>query len=65
MEPLMTRITTLKTTLNKEMNGVQLIAYFVRIRIQPLKAKASQMWNLSGLKDKSRTSEDDVPKEIV
>jgi hypothetical protein len=47
-EPLMTRITKLKTIVNKEMNGVQLIAYFLQIRIQPLKARASQMWNFAG-----------------
>jgi hypothetical protein len=51
MEPLMSRIVKLKSTVNKEMNGAQLIAYFLRLRIQPLKARVSQLWNYSGSKD--------------
>jgi hypothetical protein len=40
-ESLMTRIMKLKTAVNKEMNGVQLIAYFHHIRIQPLQDRIS------------------------
>jgi hypothetical protein len=34
-EPLMTRNTKLKTTMNKEMNDVQLIAYFLEFASNP------------------------------
>jgi hypothetical protein len=51
--------------LNKEMNGLQLIAYFHQIRIQPLKVRDSQMWTYSGTTDKSRTLEEEVPEEVV
>jgi hypothetical protein len=52
IESVMTQIIKLKTAVNKEMNGVQLMVYFHQIWIQPLKARVSQMWNYSGLKDK-------------
>jgi hypothetical protein len=61
----MNRIIKMKTAVRKEMNGVQMMAYFHRIRIQLLKARVSQMWNYSCLKDKSRTLEEDVPEETV
>jgi hypothetical protein len=65
LEALMTRIMKLKTAVNKEMNGVQLIAYFLQNHIQPLKVRVSQMWNYFGSKHKLRNSEEDVPKEIL
>jgi hypothetical protein len=37
--PLMTRIIELKSTVKKEMNGVQLVAYFLWICVQLLKAR--------------------------
>jgi hypothetical protein len=48
IEPLMTQIIKLKTAVNKEMNGLQSIAYFHRICIQPLRARVSQIWTYSG-----------------
>jgi hypothetical protein len=64
-EPLITRIVKQKTAFNMEMNGVQLIAYILRIRIQPVKARISQLWNYAGPKDQSRTSEEEALEEII
>jgi hypothetical protein len=47
------------------MIGLQLIAYFHQIHIQPLKARVSHMWNYSGASDKLRTSEEEVPDEVI
>jgi hypothetical protein len=55
-DPLMAQIFKLKTAVNKEMKGLQLIAYFHWIHIQSLKARVSQTWTYSGTTDKSRTS---------
>jgi hypothetical protein len=55
----------LKTAVNKEMNGVQHIAYFLQIHIQPLKVRVLEMWNYSSSKDKLRILEEGVPKEII
>jgi hypothetical protein len=54
----------LKSTVKKEMNGVQLVAYFLWICVQLLKARISKMWSYYGLKDKSSTSKE-VPKEFL
>jgi ribonucleotide reductase alpha subunit len=65
IESLMNRIIKMKTAVRKEMNGVQMMAYFHRIHIQLLKVRVSQMWNYSCLNDKSRTLEEDVPEETI
>jgi hypothetical protein len=53
----------LKSKVNKEMDGVQIIAYFLQIHIQPLKARVSQLCNYAGSKDHSRILEEEVPKK--
>jgi hypothetical protein len=60
----MTRVLELQSALKKELNGVQLIAYFLQIRVQPLQARIHKMWSYSGTKDDSRISEEDLPTEI-
>jgi hypothetical protein len=47
-----------------ELLGVKIIAYFLRLCVQPLQARASQRWSFSGLKDKSRVSDQELPEEI-
>jgi hypothetical protein len=42
-DPLMERIRVLQTTVGEELSGVQIIALFLRRRIQPLQARASAM----------------------
>jgi hypothetical protein len=64
-DSLMTRIVKLNTAVNKEMNGLQLIVYFHRIRIQPVKARVPQMWTYSGTIDKSRTLAEEVVDEVI
>jgi hypothetical protein len=39
-EPLMTRIKALQVEEKKELLNVQIIAYFLQLRIQPLQARA-------------------------
>jgi hypothetical protein len=63
-EPLMTRILSLRSAVRKELKGVQLIAYFLHLWIQPLQARVSQIWNYSGLKDKLRICDKDWTNEI-
>jgi hypothetical protein len=60
----MTQILELQSAVRKELNGVQLIAYFLHIQVQPLQARVSKMWSYFGSKDESRISEEEVPSEI-
>jgi hypothetical protein len=48
MEPMMEKINALQSTIGKELSGLQLMAIFMRMRIQPLQARARQMWNYAG-----------------
>jgi hypothetical protein len=57
-EPLMTRIRALQAAERKELLGVQIITYFLRLCIQPMQGRVSRICSYSGLEDKSR-----VPKE--
>jgi hypothetical protein len=56
IKPLLTRILQLKSAVNKEINGTQLIVFFLQHRIQPLQARVSKLWTYSGVKDESRVS---------
>jgi hypothetical protein len=42
-EPLMTRIRALQAEEKKELLGVKIIAYFLRLLVQPLQARDSQV----------------------
>ena len=41
------------------------MAFFMRMRVQPLQARAHQMWNYLGLADETRVLKDDVTEEEV
>jgi hypothetical protein len=60
IKPLLTRIAQLKDATNKELNGTQLIVFFLQCRIQPLHARVSKLWAYSGSKDQSRESQSNL-----
>ncbi|KAK1669683.1 hypothetical protein QYE76_057842 [Lolium multiflorum] len=55
-EALMSRIRQLQNTRGKELSGVQITAYFLRIRVQPLQARKNPLWTYSGENDANRIS---------
>ncbi|KAK1682439.1 hypothetical protein QYE76_043287 [Lolium multiflorum] len=63
-ETLMTRIHQLQNTDGDELSGVQIIAYFLRIRMQPLQARKNPLWMYSGAKDVDRFSKDLFVKDL-
>jgi hypothetical protein len=63
-ESLVARIQALQNTQGEELSGVQIIAYFLRLRVQPLKARASPLWLYSGVDDAARFSKDLSVKDL-
>ncbi|KAM0869630.1 hypothetical protein ACQ4PT_040555 [Festuca glaucescens] len=57
-EHLIERIKTLQTTRGKELSGVQIIAHFLRIQVQPIQARSGHLWLYCGAGDIARISED-------
>nr|XP_051185211.1 uncharacterized protein LOC127299309 [Lolium perenne] len=55
-EALMTRIHELQNTRGKELSGIQITAYFLRTRVQPLHARKNPFWNYAGDEDADRLS---------
>jgi hypothetical protein len=53
---LIARIQELQNTDGAELSGVQIIAHFMRLRIQPLQARKNPMWMYSGPEDSDRIS---------
>ncbi|KAM0842203.1 hypothetical protein ACQ4PT_058512 [Festuca glaucescens] len=62
-EPMMQKIQALQSTVGKELSGLQLMALFMRMCIQPLQDRAHQMWNYVGSADETRVSKDDVAED--
>jgi hypothetical protein len=60
--PLLTRIQALKEGKGSALSGIQLMAFFVQCRVQPLQHCLTKLWNYSGLEDPSRISEDLIQK---
>jgi hypothetical protein len=60
--PLLTRIQALK---GGALSGIQLMAFFVQHRVQPLQHHLSKLWSYSGLVDPSRISGDLMEKQEV
>ncbi|KAK1608619.1 hypothetical protein QYE76_032292 [Lolium multiflorum] len=54
----MTRIHELQNTRGQELSGIQITAYFLRIRVQPLQARKNPLWMYAGDKDVDRLSVD-------
>ncbi|KAK1678252.1 hypothetical protein QYE76_039100 [Lolium multiflorum] len=63
-EALMARIRHLQNTRGKELSGVQITAYFLRIRVQPLQARKNPLWTYSGENDANRISSDLSVKDL-
>ncbi|XP_071681728.1 uncharacterized protein [Lolium perenne] len=63
-EALMARIRHLQNTRGKELSGVQITAYFLRIRVQPLQARKNPLWTYSGENDANRISDDLSAKDL-
>jgi hypothetical protein len=63
--PLLTRIQTLKGGKGDALSGIQLMAFFVQRRVQPLQHRLAKLWSYSGLVDPSRISGDLMEKQEV
>ncbi|KAK1607236.1 hypothetical protein QYE76_030909 [Lolium multiflorum] len=63
-EALMTRIRELQSTRGKELSGIQITAYFLRIRVQPLQARKNPLWMYAGDEDVERLSTDLPAKDL-
>ncbi|KAK1667652.1 hypothetical protein QYE76_055811 [Lolium multiflorum] len=61
---LMSRIHQLQNTRGKELSGVQIFAYFLRIRVQPLRARKNPLWTYAGENDANRLSNDLSAKDL-
>ncbi|KAK1678003.1 hypothetical protein QYE76_038851 [Lolium multiflorum] len=64
IEALMKRIHELQNTRGKELSGIQITAYFLRIRVQPLQARKNPLWMYAGEKDIDRLSKDLSVKDL-
>ena len=63
-DALMKRIHELQNTRGEELSGVQITAYFLRIRVQPLQARKNPLWMYAGEKDVDRLSKDLSVKDL-
>jgi hypothetical protein len=63
--PLLTRVQALKGGKGGTLSGIQLMAFFVQRRVQPLQHRLSKLWNYSGLVDPSRISGDLIEKQEI
>jgi hypothetical protein len=63
--PLLSRIQTLKGGKGGALSGIQLMAFFVQHRVQPLQHRLTKLWSYSGLEDPARISEDLILKQDV
>ncbi|KAK1644808.1 hypothetical protein QYE76_062613 [Lolium multiflorum] len=63
-DALMKRIHELQNTHGKELSGIQITAYFLRIRVQPLQARKNPLWMYAGTKDVDRFSKDLSTKDL-
>ncbi|KAK1620029.1 hypothetical protein QYE76_025546 [Lolium multiflorum] len=63
-EALMTRIRELQNTRGKELSGIQITSYFLRIRVQPLQARKNPLWMYAGGEDVERISKDLHVKDL-
>ncbi|KAK1697585.1 hypothetical protein QYE76_014282 [Lolium multiflorum] len=63
-DALMQRIHELQNTRGKELSGIQITTYFLRIRVQPLQARKNPLWMYVGAKDVDRFSKDLSVKDL-
>lgn len=65
IKPLLTTISDLLKSLGKDAGGVHLIATFIRMQMQPLRARIRPMWEDQGPSDPTRMSSDELNDEEV
>jgi hypothetical protein len=63
IKPLLTHIQSLKSAAGGRLTGMQLMAFFLQRRIQPLQSQVSKLWSYSGSTDPSRVSAQDLEKK--
>jgi hypothetical protein len=63
--PLLSRIKALKGGQGGALSGMQLMAFFIQRRVQPLQHRLTKLWTYSGLEDPTRISENLMSKEDV
>ncbi|KAK1660899.1 hypothetical protein QYE76_049058 [Lolium multiflorum] len=63
-EALMTRIRELQNTRGQELSCIQITAYFLRIRVQPLQARKNPLWKYAGDEDVDRLTVDLSVKDL-
>jgi hypothetical protein len=63
--PLLSRIKALKGGQGGALSGIQLMAFFIQRRVQPLQHRLTKLWSYFGLEDPTRFSEDLILKEDV
>jgi hypothetical protein len=63
IKPLLARIQSLKSATGGALSGMQLMAFFLQRRIQPLQHRASKLWSYSGSENSSRVSKEDIDKK--
>jgi hypothetical protein len=63
--PLLDRIQALKGGRGGALSGIQLMAFFIQCRVQPLQNRLSKLWSYSGLVDSSRVSGKLIKKQDV
>jgi hypothetical protein len=63
INPLLACIQALKSASGGALSGMQLMAFFLQRRIQPLQHRVSKLWSYSGSEDSSRVSEEDIDKK--
>jgi hypothetical protein len=63
-DALMKRIHELQNTHGTKLSGIQITAYFLRIRVQPLQARKNPLWMYAGAKDGDRFSKDLSTKDL-
>jgi hypothetical protein len=63
IKPLLARIQELKRGRGGALSGMQLMAFFLQSRVQPLQHHLSKLWTFSGFGDPSRVSENLMEKK--
>jgi hypothetical protein len=63
--PLLSHIKALKGGQGDALSGMQLMAFLIQRRVQPLQHRLTRLWSYSGLEDPTRISEDLMSKEEV
>jgi hypothetical protein len=63
VKPLLARIQALKNDDGGALSGTQLMAFFLKHRVQPLQHRLSKLWSFSSLGDSSRVSGDLLEKK--